>query len=134
MAALQTRWEPGVILRRSPSAETDGFHLYEVTSADGRSAGSFSKRQLKERDDDLDMQTIQLSASVSSDGSYTAQALEIFASASNGQENDQQLAETCCKSGPIYQQEDVPWHETPVPRGLYNRPKLQAGHWHPDQH
>ena len=50
VAALQTRWEPGVIKRRIPSAETDDFHLHEVTSADGRSAGNFSKRQLKERD------------------------------------------------------------------------------------
>ena len=134
VAALQTRWEPGVIKRRIPSAETDGFHLYEVTSADGRSAGSFSKRQLKARADYMDMQTVQPSTSVSSDESYTAQAREIVASASYGQENDQQLAETCCESGPIYRQEDVPWHETPVPRGWYNRPKLQAGHWHPDQH
>ena len=41
VAALQTRWEPGVIKRRIPSAETDGFHMYEVTSADGLPAGSF---------------------------------------------------------------------------------------------
>ena len=82
----------------------------------------------------MDGQTVQPSASVSSDESNTAQALEIVASASNGQENDQELAKTCCKSRPIYRQEDVPWHETPVLRGWYNCPKLQAGHWPPDRH